>query len=484
VDASTTVRAGSHRFYLGGARHFFSGYSEEKDNRTKQWKPKLQYNLDGYWLYSNNRLKLKADARMFDETIQNKGPIFDTPPLYGKAFDTYFYTRRLSYKGLLSYKRYAESNLDVIFSYNRFNRTKNTFTKDLTTLTEIINPDPSLHDTTLFQSVIARATYSGKLSGWSTTYQAGIDANLETGDGERIKDGYQEIGDYAGFLSLKQPLGQSIALQAGARYGYNTRYKSPLVPTLNIRFSPMDKLVTRISYARGFRAPSLKELYLFFVDINHNISGNENLKAEYSNNITGSVNYTIENDKNIYDLETDFFVNRISNNINLAIDTLGVYSYVNIARLNTWGGNLNLKYRLHPRFYAHLGVTLVGKKSSLSSTFADGTKYYYYNDVVAEVNYKLLSRNSQFSIFFKSYGKQPQFYVDEQDNLVEGFIDPYQMLDFTYIKSIMNERMQLSVGAKNILNVRNIAASALTSGAHSSGSGIYPAGYGRTFFIS
>ena len=50
-------------------------------------------------------------------------------------------------------------------------------------------------------------------------------------------------------------------------------------------------MIYRASYARGFRAPSLKELYFDFVDINHNIKGNKNLIAEQSNNYTLNITY-------------------------------------------------------------------------------------------------------------------------------------------------------------------------------------------------
>ena len=51
------------------------------------------------------------------------------------------------------------------------------------------------------------------------------------------------------------------------------------------------KLIFRTSYGKGFRSPSLKELYFNFVDINHNIIGNTNLLAEYSNNFTANLQW-------------------------------------------------------------------------------------------------------------------------------------------------------------------------------------------------
>jgi outer membrane receptor for ferrienterochelin and colicins len=69
------------------------------------------------------------------------------------------------------------------------------------------------------------------------------------------------------------------------RYAYNTRYGAPVIPSLNVRWQLNQGFTLRASYANGFRAPSLKELYLFFVDVNHDIVGNEDLDAERSHNL-------------------------------------------------------------------------------------------------------------------------------------------------------------------------------------------------------
>src|SRR5690606_17152442 len=82
-----------------------------------------------------------------------------------------------------------------------------------------------------------------------------------------------------------------LIIKPGIRYGYNTKYTAPVTPSIHIKATPVKGFDIRASYARGFRAPSLKELFLNFVDVNHNIVPNPMLAAEQSNNINLNFNY-------------------------------------------------------------------------------------------------------------------------------------------------------------------------------------------------
>ncbi|MCK4747900.1 MAG: TonB-dependent receptor, partial [Bacteroidales bacterium] len=272
--------------------------------------------------------------------------------------------------------------------------------------------------------------------------------------------------------------------QPGLRYGYNTKYRSPLVPSLNLRWSPSGKHVFRASYARGFRAPSLKELYLYFVDINHNLRGNPDLEAEYSHNINLTWDYTIDRKYNQYGLQAGLFYNSINNRISLLVDSATVYSYINIDRYRTVGGKLNFKYRMHPRFSFELGVFEVGRQNILNEGEGISTDFRFSTDISANVTYNWLSRKLRFLISYKYTGKHPQFYSDESGEIVEGFIEGYHMMDVSATKSYWQDRIILGIGAKNLFDYTNVESGGLTTGAHSSGAGSYPVGWGRSYFIS
>ncbi len=475
---------GRHAVSLSGSRNFFSGFSEVDTTRTKQWKPRLQYNLNGYYKYRADRLGIKADIRYFNETIQNKGPLL--PPYREKAFDTYYYTRRWSDRIQADYLFSEGRGMEMVFAHSLYTRIKHTYFKDLTTLEEIRLTGESDYDTTTFTAYLLRGTFTDERLLDKLNYQLGTDINVEEGSGKRIQDEHQSIGDYAFFASIQYEPSDKISFQPGLRASYNTRYNSPLVPSLNIRWDPKanSRHIVRASYARGFRAPSLKELYLYFVDINHNLRGNPDLKAEYSHNFNLTWDLSTARKKSRFGLQAGLFYNSIHNQITLSLDSATVYSYINVDQYRTAGGKINFKYSLHPRLNFEVGLFQVARQSMISEGESFKTPYRHSSDVTSNVTYSFIKQQLRFLVNYKYTGKQPQFYSDADGNIREGFIEGYHMLDVTANKSFWNDRILLGIGAKNLFDYTNIVSTGLTTGSHSSGTGNYPVAWGRTFFVN
>ena len=76
----------------------------------------------------------------------------------------------------------------------------------------------------------------------------------------------------------------------------------------------------------------------------------------------------------------------------------------------------------------------------------------------------------------------PQFYVDQTNNVKEGYVDEYHTLDVTLKRNFFRDRIQFTVGGKNLFDNKNITSLGSTGGAHSSGDGSIPVGWGRTWF--
>ena len=308
--------------------------------------------------------------------------------------------------------------------------------------------------------------------------------NLETGEGDRIEGYRQEIGDYAAFLSVKWDPVRSLSLQPGIRFIYNTKYSAPLVYALSAKWDIVEGLSMRFSYARGFRAPTIKELYMNFVDVNHDVKGNPDLKAEQSNNINLNLNWSAEKTKYAWNLDGTSFYNLIYNVILLApkAGTLE-YTYINLSEYTTTGFGINGGISLYPAFKIQAGFTMTGVTGTLEPEIAP-EPLQWSEEVTLSSSYRFIKPELTLAVFYKYTGKAPQVVFDG-DGLSWGTVDSYNSMDFTATKGFWTNRIRLSAGVKNIFDVTTVPATGV-SGGHGGGSGggnSMNIAWGRTFFM-
>lgn len=476
ADGAFAIKEGSHVLSFSGGRNFFGGYSNPDTSRARQWKPKQQVFADGSWLYSIKNLKVKVAGQFFDEVLLNRGNLI--APYFENAFDNKFFTRRYVARADMSWQPTPQQRLTVLAAWSGFNRRKETWFNDLTTLTQRLTANAEDQDTTAFNNVNLRGQWSRSSDDTWFNWQAGIDANIENASGKRIDAGEQQMGDYASFVSLLLRPHPVIEIQPGARAAYNSRYTAPLVYSLNIKWNLSEMLTLRGSAARGFRAPALKELYLFFVDVNHNIRGNPGLMAENSDNFNLALQF--QHERSRYSITSGFslFYNHIRNIITLAEQEKQLYTYVNVDNFRSQGMQFNATFRFFPRLVFSAGAGLTGRSNSV----ADG-RYAWTTDINTEVTYQWLRQNVSMTVWYKYTGRLPQFYVDAQGRLSESFLAGYHMMDISVGKGFLNDRLTVHLGAKNLFNITTVESGGVGGGVHSGGSASQPVGWGRSYFV-
>ncbi len=486
ISGGASVKKKKNTVSLSGGRNFFDGYSEYDTSRSQQWKPKRQYFMDGYYIYDKTDFKLKFSSGYFNELLQGKGNLMY--PYYENALDNYFttvrFTNSLDYYTKIGQKRF----LTLLGAYSLYDRVREEYFKDLTTLNENL----VLQDTTTFTDLSLRAVMSKSVSSSKLNYQFGIDVNKEYGEGEKITDGSQQIGDYAAFFSLNYDPISNLSLQPGIRYIYNTKYQAPLIYSVNVKWMLHETYNMRASYSRGFRAPSLKELYLDFVDVNHNIQGNEDLKSENSHNVNFSLSYNRETRKNLYGATIDLFYNLVNDLIKL-VPLIGssnpnsapYYTYVNIGKYTSKGFQVDLSYNIYPRFTIKGGLTETGRKYGADDDYKVDSEFLYSTDVNFSCTYSIIKYNMDISAFYKYTGKYPEFSYNEKEEVYyKGYVGDYNTMDITLMKSFSKRSFQATTGIKNIFNVKTIENTVTSGEAHSGNSSFGKlTAWGRTFFI-
>ena len=466
----------SAKFNIG--RNFFDGYNPVPYDRWQQWKQKEQYFGNAMVKQDFKKWSLTYTLDGLWELIKDKGDRRSEFSNY--AFDSWYTTNRWMNTLAADVNSIANHRLNLMTSYTWYSRSKVTYNRDLVNLTQEPTANPNDHDTTLINTWLLRGTLSSSFDGkWN--YQAGIDLNWENTSGGRI-EGTPEIGDYAVFGSLQYRPIEKLAIQPALRYAYNTQYASPLIPSLNIQYRASEKFQLRVSYASGFRAPSLKELYLEFVDANHNILGNPDLLPENSHHFhANAVIINQINEVNTLRIEPSLFYNQLNDMINLTQVQGTAFTYLNIDQYTTFGGKLQLTYNIHPDFNFVVGGAYLGFSNQYFDELG-GQQFLYSPEVTAAFNYWRSSKKFRFNITYKYNGDVPGFRVGDNGEAEQTLIPAYNLLDVTCSYAFWKNRLTVSAGAKNLFDVQNLDVMNSGGGVHSSGS--FPVSWGRTFFAS
>ena len=463
ADAGFGGSISKTRFNISGGRNFFDGWSSQDTGRWQQWKPKEQYFGDLRTSTTFRRTTLNFSGGYFREEVFNKSEAVITP-YFAKAIDQNYRTWRINPQ-LNAVHRFSNiSALQFTGAYSWYRYIKNTLAKNLVNLSEELTPELSDHDTTRFNTQFARAVYTLNPDSVNWNILAGAEFTNDNAIGQRIDGKEHTITDAALFASMDYRW-HGLTIRPSARYIYNSRYDAPLVPAVHLLWKT-GSFSWRAGWSAGFRAPSLKELYLSFFDNGiHNVKGNPNLEAENSDNFLLSSEYRKQINKYSLTGSISAFYNTITNRITLVEKdaSTGLYMYDNLdefySRGAEWRGRIS-----RDRISLEAGFAYTGTDEKING-FESQPEIAWYPEVNAGADYTMKKSATTFSVFWKYYGERPVYRYAE--TTPERFlVESYQMLDATVRQPLLKDCLQITLGVKNILNVREIR-SASSGGVHS-----------------
>lgn len=500
-EISLPIAKTSTNLSLG--RNYFDGF-DQSDNRNQQWNPKEQYFTQLALKKKIGKSIIGYSVNYFDENISNKGAVGSIDSLivtipdsgafkYPRAVDDNYRTQRLD--NAIRYHHYFKPQmaLKVHAAYNYYRRIKTSDIINLNTLETTPFGGPDAQDTTVFETFNSRGFFENILIKPKLNYQLGYEFNYEENKGQRIEGGLRNILDAAMFLSLTYKPYSNLEVQPGVRYAYNSQFETPLIYSVAGKYHFNDEWTIRVSYGKGFRAPTLKELYFFFVDVNHNILGNQDLKAESSDNFQINLQYTLKGAKLQGEASLNAFFNDVQNEIRLVsviepnnIDSRGLFSNVNVAQTQTTGFDIQSKLKFG-RLSGEFGLSLVGVKNNLA--FSDDAQsssqndFLFYPQYRTNLSYEFHKPKLTFSLFLNHTGPRKDLVYNTEGELGIREFESFTTSDFTMNKRFFQQKLVISLGVKNLFDIVNIQSnSAASGGAHSSGSRTFPVSYGRSYF--
>lgn len=486
IDGLIGIKKQRHFLQLSGGRYFFDGWHPGDFDRRVSWNPKEQYFGEFNYVYrTKNDWFHKFRANIFQDKILNRfDPFVNVPTPF--AFDDWYRTNRNDFSYIAEGAIGKNITLNSTNAFNNFQRTKNTYVKNLTTLESELVQSPGMQDTTLTNQWMSRTYISFDDNEKKYSLQAGYDANYEIGRGQRFQGesgGNASILDIAGFFSMRWNPIKQISIQPGIRYSYNSRYRTLPTPSVGLKYDISQKFTYRFSYGMGFRAPSLRELYLVFNDSNHNIFGNTNLEAESSHNINSSLSYADSKNGHNYNIRLGGFFNYKFNAIALASASLDTFTYLNINNYTTAGIQIDANYQ-YKEFSLTTGFSMLGIPSTESINNSDRNDMIFYPQLRANLAYDVRKIGLNISLFNRFTGARDDFRVSSIDNLeqVERIrVQSFHMMDLNITKSFWQRRVHVNAGIRNLLNITNLDGG-LSTGVHSSNT-MTMISMGRTYFV-
>jgi len=465
---------------INATRYLFQGFDENPDLRNPLWKPKRQLvgNLF-YQRYLGQRIKQSFRVGLFNEYLIAKGVPLVTQ-WEAIAIDDYFTTERLNLSAQTYFKNInGRLNLALNNAFNNYHRTR---LRKVTNLENLSQKDALIDgkDTQVFYSfnsrLIGRYVYNSYF-----TLGFGYDINLENGRSDRLSatDG---IYDYALFYNLMFKKNR-LSIEQGSRISYNSQFTIPIIPAVHVKYNLFKKFNIISSYAKGFRAPSMKERYLYFVDQNHDVVGNPNLEPELSHSFNFSIQNQVEQKKHDLNYEISAFHTRIEDMIVLAAlnSSATRFKYENIDEFHSQGGNVRFSYG-RKNLEISTGLGLVGTKQE-SDSFINDPHFLYRPDAQLNVGYFINFLNTKVNLLNKFNGSVPNYYR-ENNTLKLQYSTPFVMTDFTVMRTFAADRISLSLTVKNLFDITSIQNTSNLGGAHSAGANSAAVAIGRHFALN
>jgi outer membrane receptor for ferrienterochelin and colicins len=489
---------------LSLGRNYFDGFHPVEGERNLQWNAKEQYftTLSVQKRFKN--LLLRFNTEFFNETILNAGAIggFDSAVVpvdtgawkYPQALDDRYQTTRLNNALYAQYYFKKGASLKAFAAYNHFRRVKTTHIKNLHTGNEQLFLGTDAQDTSVFNSYSSRLFYEKDWLPKKLSSQIGYDANYEINSGQRIDNRQRSIADIGIFAALNYKPTDVLTLEPGLRVSYNSLFTAPVIASFATRWQATENWVYRLSYGQGFRAPSLKELYFLFVDENHNILGNADLKAETSHNFQVGATYVMPSDKADLEITASTFFNDITNEIRLIAvispnddEPRGLFRNENIARTQTTGASANAKFN-YKGFSSEAGFSIIGIKNNLAFRQEQATAQFpnfnFYPQARLNLSYNFAKLGLVPSVFINHTGERKDLSSNTSGEIGQTTFQAFTVADFTLQKTFFNTQLNLALGVKNLMNITNLQADQqISGGAHNAGSSAVPFSYGRTYFM-
>lgn len=493
---------------IGYNRNEFAGFYNNKQGnnyykndglRGYDWLPKTQNNTNALFQYRKENFKISYKFEYFNELINYADSSvranIDTeaqtsnPSATDRIFRTNRFVNNFNLLGSLN----SGANYNISLSYQQQKRYLNEFNYYILSKEKSNETDEIYQSSKVFFSKgsinnLVKSDFFNFQLGYETRYISGFDTQA-SGDISQ-QDKTQNQGNYAVFGSSEINISAAFLVRPGVRLEYNSLFKTKVLGSISARYLMNNGFELRGNIGTSYRTPNFEELYYYFVDSNHDVRGNEKLNPE--NGFTAFLNfkkYSYIQDFSLLNTIKFSYLD-VTDKIDLAIVNASPlqYQYINIDAYKLWGISSENSIK-KDNWTFNLGANLQGISRIANNEINAENNYLYSFQLNTSVNYKIQKWQTAITLLFKHNGSQQNYIssgVDSEGNSIfsKSTTSAYNWLDASVKKTFFKNKIQATLGARNLFDITNVNVSSANSEAiHVTNNNSLLLGYGRSYYL-
>ncbi|UXP33675.1 TonB-dependent receptor plug domain-containing protein [Reichenbachiella agarivorans] len=477
-------------------------YYGDEGVRGYEWNPKEQFNLNGTLRFAiSPATALSYKFAFYDEELV----IYDTTLIGGvgvdglpeyKAKDQSFMTKRQVH-GLTFDQRFGEVPLTVFVSYQNQTRYNEQYTYDLENQIKVSTTGLTKNQSSeliyskgVVSNLFPTRGWLSLTTGYELDYQSGYDAIASGAYSSKVSE--QSLRNTDFFLQSDFNMGTNWKVSPGVRINNNSVYDNHLIWSLSSVLKLPANVETQLVIGSAYKTPNYTQLFMYFVDANHDVTGNADLDPEDGISILLNLSKKGKMGLVTFKSELKGYHFNIKDKIDLALVTdsdpntsadIQRSTYLNINQYQTLGISTNNHIQIK-NLSVQLGAAYTGVRQSIQSEETD-EDYLFTLTGTGQVAYQLPKQGISMALNFKYNGPNER-YDQNDDGINKVILDSFSFLDASVQKHFFDCSLEVKLGARNLLDVVSVNASGSSSGGFhdSSAPTSQLFAYGRSYFIN
>ncbi|CAN1569701.1 FepA Outer membrane receptor for ferrienterochelin and colicins [Flavobacteriaceae bacterium] len=491
---------------IGANRNDFQGYLDNKKGKDYNendglrgftWLPKEQLNTTGLVSYKKNNFSFFYKFEYLDEDVDYYNRAVQsgyntTLGSYRYANDKRYLTNRYFHHLNSAGKLFSQLNYNVSVSHQKQERNVEDFRYYLTTQSE--SNSIKINDQSM-EVLYSTGTLSNFFSGRKVDLQLGYEFvnNLGFSLVQEANNIFvpiaKRIENYDFFVSAEIKATERFSIRPGIRFSNQSMFKNQYASSLGLRYLFDKGVELRGSMGKSFRTPTFHELYSKLIFDGHFFVGNENLIPETSTSYEMSIKKQTLHASGVQlsNMLTGSYLD-VNDRIDMALVGFNEdsgspeYQYINISKYKMWNVSSVNQFKKN-NLTVNLGASIIGVSQKIENqSFTSDDKFLYSFNLNSSVSYTIPSCKTIFSGYYKYNGKSQQF-IETTSAYVISEVDASNWLDVSVRKNIFNDKLEATIGARNLFDIKNVNQTRTNEGAgHASSTEVLLA-YGRSYFV-